>query len=576
MSNITKNLNIYKDVTNLIGARSFGKEDLVVPYRQLIATVVGSPKIGSDFVARGFTSGSYIRVPNNTIYTKFEMVIKFKTPITLPSDFQGITGQITNNKTTPQIEYNTDGTVDCLVTTSTSSDWYGADVKFNTSLNTWYWVKYIWNNGVAELLYSTNGIDYTSAGTYTVPSINWSEAMAIGKDTGNSFTGFIDLNECYIKVDDVEIWRGVKITTTISRNDMQNYVLDGIKMQPVVGDSKAVIDFSNVKLPWKFEYKDKMQTSRFAIAPLGTTVTQPRYAPSINATKVGNVQISEDFIASGFSSSNYLKIPSQSFGNANNWEILFKVTTGSNTAADQKVFHACSGTGFAGRYGFGFNIVDNRLAFFVSSNNSSWLFDLTGSYRVLPNTTYYIKASFSGTQYKLSYSLDNVTFIDDIIYDSTSKVYSSLPNAYISVYSTSGFIEYWLGTMDLNECYIKINDEEVWRGGEWVATEEMETLQGCVRYYFGHKPDATTPPEDSSNTYNIYAVNGDEGVVLDSKWYDYGGLTTRPVLGDGPVPAFENEWYLGEYRVDTGEEGSPYSPDSDYFNPLPGGGIVLS
>lgn len=521
------------------------------------------------------------------------------------------------------------------------------------------------------------------------------------------------------KEDLVKSFKGQPEETTISRNEMQNYVLDGITVTPVINDNKAVIDFSNVRLPWKFEYSDKMLTSRFAIAPYGTTVTQPKYVKELNGTIIGSPTVDENHVVTNFSNSQYISttpftfndatdtfkvdtyvklssLPSYTFiftasstsrgaatqsstwktnssnGNqtggsvaTNRWYHLVLEQTGNSSVLyvdGQAIINAgkCFNSGDYINFGksnwepfyngfidfsqtsiqingeevwSGTKWVDRVLNVnkvgsptvdedFIASgfNKSSWLnipYEFPTSYNRLEffskfNTGTLGSAAYpiicqtgankdifiNGADKKIAvFDGANVytgttTLQNNTNYMLKATVESGVTKVYINdtlelsvstnIFNVSKFSLgvcpvitsiIFSGSIDLKETYLKVNDTEVYRGVEDLGTE---TLSGCVRYYFGYKPNATTPPEDSSNTYNIYAVNGDEGIVLDSKWYYSGGLTTRPVLGDGPIPDFEKEWYLGEYRVETGEEGSPYSPDSDYFNPLPGGGIVLS
>lgn len=48
---------------------------------------------------------------------------------------------------------------------------------------------------------------------------------------------------------------------------------------------------------------------------------------------------------------------------------------------------------------------------------------------------------------------------------------------------------------------------------------------------------------------------------MDSTYYHEGTMVyNRPIVTGGEIPQFENEWYLGEYRVDTGEEGYIFVP----------------
>lgn len=187
-----------------------------------------------------------------------------------------------------------------------------------------------------------------------------------------------------------------------------------------------------------------------------------------NVTIIGYPYINNG-IASGFNSSSFIQIPNKFAPSSNTWEVLIKVKTGIISSDAQCFYQSCSGTGESGRFGILCYVSDGKWRFALSTNNSSWLFDVTGTYDVQSNTIYWIKITFNGTKYELSYSLNGEDFIVDISQDSTVPVYNSLPNTYIGIYSTTTFKFPWLGLIYLNESYIKINDEMFWQPEESIV-----------------------------------------------------------------------------------------------------------
>lgn len=543
MSNITKNLNIYKDVTSLIGMRSWGKEDLIVPYRQLNGTKVGSPTVDENCVVTNFSNSRYIYT---TPFTFNDTTDTFKVDTYVKLSSLSVYTFIFTASSTSRGA----ATQDSMWKINSSN---GNQTGGNFATNRWYHLV-LEQTGDSSVLY-VDGQAIINAGK----CFNSGDYINFGKSNWEPFyNGFIDFSRTSIQINGEEVWRGTKGLSQISRNDMQNYVLDGIATQPVVGDSKAVIDFSNVKLPWKFEHSDKMQTSRFAIAPLGTTVTQPKCVKDVNGTIIGSPTITEDFVVSGFSISNYIQAIPPAFSSANNWEIKLKART-SNTTSPQIIYHARAGNDNNNRCGIMVVFEEGKFHLLLSSNNSTWDIGNVLGNTYLANTDYYIKVSFNGSKYELKYSTDDINYTTTISITSSKKVYNSLH--YANIGSRPDTTAPLIGSIDLKECYVKLDSVEVWSGTKWVATEEMETLQGCIRYYYGEGAYVTTPPRDSTQYYNIYAVNGDEGVVLDSTYYHEGTMVyNRPIVTGGEIPQFENEWYLGEYRVDTGEEGYIYIP----------------
>ena len=180
----------------------------------------------------------------------------------------------------------------------------------------------------------------------------------------------------------------------------------------------------------------------------------------VNATAIGAVTVN-DGVCSGFGSSDYIKLNSFNFSQ-DNWEIKMKITTGANVSSEQVFFHACFGTGNSGRYGIGVEINSSKhFGFFCSATSSSWLFNKSGSYTVQANTTYFVKVSFDGSQYKLQYSLDDQTYIDDITHTSTSNIYAQTPNVFVGIYSSTSMTNAFKGSIDLTEMSITIGNTTI-------------------------------------------------------------------------------------------------------------------
>lgn len=168
-------------------------------------------------------------------------------------------------------------------------------------------------------------------------------------------------------------------------------------------------------------------------------------------------------VASGFSATQYIEFTEPFSPLSYPWEAQFKFTTSGDVTTEQQIFQSCSGTGNAGRYGIGFSIIpSSKFAFFCSADNASWLFDLSGTYTVLANTTYYVKFGWTGTEYYLEYSLDGTNYTRDITYTSSTPVYSWLIYTYIGVYSTGSFEIPFFGTIDLSQTKITLNNVDWW------------------------------------------------------------------------------------------------------------------
>lgn len=181
----------------------------------------------------------------------------------------------------------------------------------------------------------------------------------------------------------------------------------------------------------------------------------------LNVTEIGSPKV-DNGVVSGFSSANYLKITdSFNVSSAKSWEMFYKITTGSNITTGQTI---CGHTGSSNYDPVA--ITTNTSKHFAltlcGSSSSSFLNAVSGKYTILPNTNYWLRLTFDGSKYVLSYSLNNVDFIDDVSLESTKKIWTS--NLVLGRQQGSDSEYPFLGSIDLNECYIKINGELWWTG----------------------------------------------------------------------------------------------------------------
>lgn len=146
------------------------------------------------------------------------------------------------------------------------------------------------------------------------------------------------------------------------------------------------------------------------------------------------------------------------------WRFKCKFITGSDVSTNQTIFHSCLGTGSSGRYGIGLKFSSSGFNFFTSSSGNSWLFDSYGTHSVQPNTTYWVEGKYDGTKYIFSYSLDNINYIEDVVSNASTPVYSPLINSYFGIYSTSSLSDPFLGEIDFTETWLEIDNKIAWNG----------------------------------------------------------------------------------------------------------------
>ena len=120
-----------------------------------------------------------------------------------------------------------------------------------------------------------------------------------------------------------------------------------------------------------------------------------------NVTIIGTPTINNGQI-SNFSATSYLKFPFLVDFRSQPFEINMCFTTGSNVVNQENIFDSDFGLAFAVR--------NSRFVIAISTNGTSWdLGEGVGSLAVQPNTTYYVKISWNGSQYVLYYSFDGTT-----------------------------------------------------------------------------------------------------------------------------------------------------------------------
>lgn len=202
--------------------------------------------------------------------------------------------------------------------------------------------------------------------------------------------------------------------------------------------------------------------------------TYYRYGTELDATVVGSPTI-VDGVVSGFTKANYLLTTKNFTSVSSAWEAVAKITTGSDINTLQFVF----GNGGVS-WRMSICVTEGRFAANLSSNNSSWnIASTSGKYTVLANTNYWVKLKFTGTQYVLEYSVDGVVWNEDLVIDNSTPIYNSdLPLSIGANKHRDGVNYPFLGSIDLQKSYIKINGEDWWRG-----TKAVESTTNDYDYY---------------------------------------------------------------------------------------------
>ena len=189
----------------------------------------------------------------------------------------------------------------------------------------------------------------------------------------------------------------------------------------------------------------------------------------IGTTVKGSFARIDKGVASGFSASNYLTLPKTfNVSDGSNWELKLNLTTGSDVSTTQYLFSKYQ---TSGDVGFILSMVSGKFRFHASSA-SSWNIAsaVFGSHVIQANTTYYIKVIFNGSSYVVSYSTNDIDYVDDIVV--TSSLSISTPSDY--TICSEGSANSFKGSIDLLQSYININGERWWSGdsytkvGAWI------------------------------------------------------------------------------------------------------------
>ena len=178
-------------------------------------------------------------------------------------------------------------------------------------------------------------------------------------------------------------------------------------------------------------------------------------------TVVGTPNITDDGVASGFSSSNYLKLPTNLgslIHNANTWKTFAKFTYNTNT--DWATLFSCNG-----HKGISIGFVPsqtNRLYVALSSDGTNE--DIADNQPLsisglVPNEIYTSILTFTGTTYTLEvYNSNNE------IVDSKKQITSSNKVVANDYYTIGG--RYAFGSIDLKHFSITVDGKEVFSGNK--------------------------------------------------------------------------------------------------------------
>ena len=246
--------------------------------------------------------------------------------------------------------------------------------------------------------------------------------------------------------------------------------------------------------------------------------------PTPNFNIYGESLTETDGVYSGFTASNYLRIIDEFNPGDKPWELMTKVTTGSNMKASEYWFGSENGDN-----GLLIAFQSGYLCWYLSSNGSSWdIASYQGRYNATSSTTtYLVRASYDLATYKLEVSTNNgETWTTVSTINSTLKIspcYLFIGSAWDK---SSSYLD---GSIDLNETYIKVDGKYWWTAYSLPFTLKDQFQSSC-----------NFLRNDEPNKFNIIA---NESIGIQPKEQNFtvvGTLTDN----DGVFSGFTSNSYI--------------------------------
>ena len=236
------------------------------------------------------------------------------------------------------------------------------------------------------------------------------------------------------------------------------------------------------------------------------TIASTGFNPNYNISGT-SITVNDEGIASGFAQNNLLNSNKTVYFGDNTWEFKTKFRLSANNA----------NTRLLGTIDYSptLGILNNKFAIWLSSNGTSW--DLAeapvnpqGTVALQNNTDYYVKFGWNKTQYYVQYSIDDVTYITDWTLASTAPVTDvdspfSIPLG-TNITSNCPLI----GTIDLKETYIKVNDKIVW---DCTSTETTISFSDNFTRNSTYATNRNSIIDDG-NGWQAYSSNAQAGIGI--------------------------------------------------------------
>lgn len=224
---------------------------------------------------------------------------------------------------------------------------------------------------------------------------------------------------------------------------------------------------------------DKLYGKSMLWAYPTTTKTIEKIKVNNNYEIVGNVDISDDGIASGFGKHDYIKLPITDLGD--NFEIMIAFNTGNIFSKNRYLLNFKNVIKIETSNSISNYHPDGYLAMEITSHWHGTGATTQSNYfgSLERNKDYYIKLKYKNKTLSCTISTDGVNFVKyyaDISY--TQGINNGSSNITLGCNESpygENFINPFDGTIDLKKSYIKSGDSIVWRGiTEEIIEEEIQ------------------------------------------------------------------------------------------------------
>ena len=243
-----------------------------------------------------------------------------------------------------------------------------------------------------------------------------------------------------------------------------------------------------------------------------------------NNVEVVGSPVVNNGVLSGFSSTTWANLPKAFNPSNKNWEMFYKFKTGT-IGTIQYILNTIS----VGYQPFDIRIGEDgklQVASFIN-NTSTPLFSIIGTTALTPATDYYVKLAYNSvTGYELSLGTSKDNLLIEGTNNTTTAINSgSIPTLGADFNNDGNYFQgAFTGSIDLKECYIKI-DNELWWSGATTATKNPNghifydiADKATVDEIFAQRGEAWFYGVDTENervflprgTRSQYTVNTDE------------------------------------------------------------------